>query len=121
MKDLQIKLKMDTSCHHQINGQTEDRIHMICQFLCTFTNLRGTNQVTQLSHIQLTINTALGNSGGFSSFKIIYGQDVCLHPVVRIYPTNVPFADEYAWSSMKVQLEAKKALELARGCQTGVH
>jgi hypothetical protein len=73
-----------------------------------------------LIHVQLTINTTLGNSIGSSPFKIIYGWNVYLLPAVRIYPTNVPSADKHAPNLMKVQQEAHKALQLVRVHQTRV-
>jgi hypothetical protein len=73
MKNFQIKLKIATSNHHQSNGQTECHICTICQCLYTFTNLRGTNWVNQLNHVQLALNAALGNCTGSLPFKIIYG------------------------------------------------
>jgi hypothetical protein len=94
----------------------ECRIPMICQCLCNFTNPRGTNWVNQLSHVQLAVNAALGDSTGSLPFKIIYGRNVPLPPAVRIYLTNVPSADEHTSSLIKVQQEAHIALELARAC-----
>jgi hypothetical protein len=93
---------------------------MICQYLHNFTNSRETNWVNQLSHVQLAINAAPGVSTGSSPFKIIYGQNVCLLPAVRIYPTSILSADEHASNLMKVQQEAHKALELTKACQTKV-
>jgi hypothetical protein len=120
MQNLQIKLKMTTSYHHQTNGQMECYIHTICQCLDNLTNFIGTHWVNQLSHVQLNINAALGNSTGSLPFNIIYGQNVLLLPAVRIYSTIVPSAKKHVSSWINVQEEAQKALELARVCQTRV-
>jgi hypothetical protein len=93
---------------------------MIHQCLYNFTNPRGTNWVNQVSHVQLAINATPGDSTGSSPFKIIYGWNFYLLPAVRIYPTNVSFANEHVSSLLTVQQEAHKVLELARVHQTKV-
>jgi hypothetical protein len=120
MKTLQIKLKMATSSHHEINSQTEYHIHTIHQYLLSFTNSRGINWVNQLSHVQLAINSALGNSTSSSPFKIIYSRNVRLLSTVKIYPTNVSSANKHTSSMMKIQQETHKVLEFTKAYQTRV-
>jgi hypothetical protein len=89
MNNLQIELKIVSSYHHHTHGQTECHIRTIRHCSHNFPNPRGTKWENQLHLVQLASNTAPGDSTGSSLFKIIFGQNVCPLPAVRIYSTNV--------------------------------
>jgi hypothetical protein len=118
MQNLQIDLKMATAHHHQTNGQTERRIRTIRQCLRSFTNLRGDDWLQYLPQVQLAINTAAGDSTNHSPFEIVFGRKPYLLPTAKVSATSVPSADEYASNLMRIQQEARHALEIARARQT---
>jgi len=103
------KLLFSTTCHPQIDGQTEIVNRTLSQLLCVVIQKNLKSWEECLPFVEFAYNRTMHSTIGFSPFKIVYG----FNPLTPMDLVPLPFEE-------RVSLDGEKKAKMVRQLHEGV-